>query len=159
MTSAARSIGKRGAYLATGAIGVALSAGYLALARRLPLGELDQPGAGVFPVIVGTLVLLASLAVLWEGWRMPAAASVDLPAGADAGRVLSLLGLIVAYVVLLPWAGQLVGGFVFCLLLIRLLSGNGWVRAAIQAAVISAVAYLVFVRLLQVQMPRGILGL
>lgn len=104
-------------------------------------------------------MLLASLAVLWEGWRMPAAASVDLPAGADAGRVLSLLGLIVAYVVLLPWAGQLVGGFVFCLLLIRLLSGNGWVRAAIQAAVISAVAYLVFVRLLQVQMPRGILGL
>ena len=159
MTSAGRSLGKRGAYLATGAIGVALAAGYLALARRLPMGEMDQPGAGVFPVIVGILVLLASLAVLWEGWRMPADATVEMPAGADAGRVACLLGLIVGYVVLLPWLGQLVGSFLFCLLLVRLLSGQGWVRAAIPAAAIAAAAYLVFVRLLQVQMPRGILGL
>ncbi|BBK40229.1 hypothetical protein STVA_02490 [Allostella vacuolata] len=154
-----RTHGKGRAYLATGAAGVALSAGYLATARHLPLGEMNQPGAGVFPAIVGILVLLASLAVLWEGWRMPRDATVEFPAGADALRVLGLLGLIVAYVALLPWLGQVAGSFLFCLLLIRLLSDTGWVRAAVQAALIAAVAYFVFIRLLQVQMPRGILGL
>lgn len=154
-----RSFGKGRAYLATGAAGAALSAGYLVLAWRLPFGEIDQPGAGVFPAVVGVLVLLASLAVIWEGWRMPAEAAVDLPAGRDAARVLGLLGFIVAYVVLLPWLGQLVAGFLFSAALIRLLAGTAWPRAALQAAAIAGTAELVFVHLLQVQMPRGILGL
>lgn len=151
-------MGKRGGYLATGAIGAALSAGYLALAARLPLGAMDQPGAGVFPVVVGILVLLSSIAVVWEGWRMPADETVDMPAGADAARVLALLGLLVGYVLLLPWIGQLVGSFLFCLMVIRLLSRTPWPWLVVQAAAIAVAAELVFVRLLQVQMPRGILG-
>ena len=125
---------------------------------RLPFGEPDQPGAAVFPLVVGILVLLASLSVLKEGWTLPPDATVDMPTGADRARVLRLFGLILGYVVLLPWLGQVVGSLVFCLLLIRLLSATGWVRAALQATAISIAIYCVFVLLLQVQMPRGILG-
>ncbi len=153
-----QSIGKRRAYLATGAVGMALSGGYLAMTARLPFGETDQPGAAVFPLIVGIMVLLASLSVLKEGWTLPPDATVDMPAGADRARVLRLFGLIFGYIVLLPWAGHLVGSLVFCLLLIRLLSTTGWVRATLQATAISVALYCVFVLLLQVQMPRGILG-
>lgn len=153
------SLQKRRAYLATGALGVALSAGYLLMAWRLPMGRIDQPGAGVFPIVVGVLLLLASLSVLREGMKLPPEAAVEVPARADRNRVLRLFGLILGYIVLLPWTGQLIGSLVFCLLLIRLLSATGWILAAIQATVISIALYCVFVLLLQVQMPSGILGI
>ena len=61
---------KRKAYLATGGIVLFFAAGYLGMSVQLPFGKLDQPGAGVFPVMVAVLLMLASLTTMWEGWQL-----------------------------------------------------------------------------------------
>jgi len=61
------SIQKRHAYLVTGGIGLVLAASYLWLSFQMPFGRLDQPGAGVFPVIVGVILVLVSMATMREG--------------------------------------------------------------------------------------------
>ena len=60
---------KRNGYLVMGGIGLFFAAGYLGMSFQLPFGQLAQPGAGVFPVIVGVMLMLASLTAMREGWQ------------------------------------------------------------------------------------------
>ena len=152
-------VGKRGGYLAIGGIGLLFSIAYLGMSAQLPFGQMDQPGAGIFPVAAGSILLLASLATIWEGWQAEASEQVEFPAGADRRRVLALVGMLLGYFLLLPWAGQLVGSTLFCMLLMRLLSSLHWLRVVLYSVVMSAAVYAVFVHVLKVPMPQGVLGL
>ena len=153
-----RSLQKSKAYRVIGVIGLVFSAGYLGLSFQLPFGRLDQPGAGVFPVIVGVMLLLASLTTMWEGWQLDKAEHIDLPAGAGRKRLLSLIGLLFGYFLALPWLGQILSSTVFCILLMRVLSDLRWPRIVAYSLVMSIALYVVFVFLLKVPLPRGTLG-
>ncbi|MFN7193097.1 MAG: tripartite tricarboxylate transporter TctB family protein [Rhodospirillales bacterium] len=148
---------KRKAYLALGAGGVAMSAGYLGMSVQLPFGELARPGASLFPIAVGVILAFASLSTVWEGWRMPAAEQVEFPARQDARRLLVLLGALFVYIVALPWLGQIIASSLFLIMLMRVLSDVGWPRVIAYSLAISGTLYAVFVRLLNVPMPRGLL--
>jgi hypothetical protein len=122
----------------------------------MPMGRIRQPGAGVFPVISGFLLLLGSVSALWEGLKTRKTESVELPAGSDLRRLLVLLGGILAYLVLLPILGQLISSTIFCFVLIRVLSSLSIWRVALYALVMAGAAYLLFVRFLMLPMPAGI---
>ncbi len=143
-------------YIVVGAIGICLSVLYLAVSFQMPMGRIRQPGAGVFPVISGFLLLLGSVSALWEGLKTRKSESVELPAGSDLRRLLVLVGGILGYLVLLPILGQLISSTIFCFVLIRALSSLsiGWV--ALYALLMAGAAYLLFVRFLMLPMPVGI---
>jgi hypothetical protein len=122
----------------------------------MPMGRIRQPGAGVFPVISGFLLLLGSVSALWEGLKTRKTESVELPAGSDLRRLLVLLGGILGYLVLLPILGQLISSTIFCFVLIRVLSSLSIWRVALYALVMAGSAYLLFVRFLMLPMPVGI---
>jgi putative tricarboxylic transport membrane protein len=149
---------KRKAYLMLGSGGLLFTVCYIALAVRLPFGEIAQPGAAIFPLAVGILLMLGSAATLWEGWNLDAAEQVGLPAGAGRKRLLSMIGLLAAYYFGLPWLGQMVSSTLFCVLLMRVLSPISWPRIIAYSLALSSALYLVFVHLLKVPMPRGVLG-
>src|SRR3546814_416372 len=153
----ARILQKGKGYIWIGCIGLLLGAAYLGVALQLPFGQLERPGAAVFPVIVGILFILVSLAAVWEGLKMDRAERVDFPSGSDSKRLLSLAGLLVAYFVALPWLGHVIATAVFCVLLIRLLSDIGWPRILVYSSAFTAVLYLLFVTVFNVPLPRGIL--
>jgi hypothetical protein len=148
---------KRKAYLLLGGAGLIFTACYLGLSVRLPFGDMEQPGAAIFPVAVGLLLMLGSIATLWEGWKMESAAHVDLPVAAGRKRLLCLIGLLLAYFCTLPWLGQIISSALFCILLMRVLSDIGWPRIVAYSLATSFGLYAVFVYLLKVPMPRGVL--
>jgi putative tricarboxylic transport membrane protein len=149
---------KRRGYLVIGGAGLLLAIGYLGMSLQLPFGRLDQPGAAVFPVIVAVLVAASSLMTMYEGWRMSADETVDLPAGAGRTRLLGLLGLMLGYFLALPWLGQIVSSTMFSASMIRLLSDLAWPRAIAYAVTMALSLYAFFVLVLKVPMPRGILS-
>src|SRR5690606_18140855 len=138
--------------------GLIFAAAYLQQSLQLPLGRLSQPGAAVFPLIVGTIMALASLLTVWEGWRLARHEMVEWPIGEDRRRLLWLIAIMVGYVATLPWAGQVIGSILFCMLLMRILSRLSWLRIAAYSLVLSGALYWVFIILLKVPMPRGVLG-
>lgn len=153
---------KGSGYVAIGGLGLLLSVGYLWMAFRLPFGELDRPGAAIFPVLVGAIVAIASVAAMWEGWRMDPADRVELPGGAALVRLVGFLGALLGYIVLLPWLGHLVASIAFCIAVMYVLTrdepGIGWSRMIVAALLMSGSIYVVFVHLLKVPMPRGLLA-
>ncbi|MGV6873554.1 tripartite tricarboxylate transporter TctB family protein [Pseudochelatococcus sp. B33] len=149
---------KRHAYIAFGIIGLVFSAGYLAASFQLPLGRLDRPGAGVFPIVVGVIMAGASFATLWEGLQMGEAEPIDFPSGVNRRRLFILVALLFGYVLVLPWLGQIATGFVFSALLMRILSELSWLRIAVYSLALSVSIDFVFARLLAVPLPAGIFG-
>ena len=143
-------------YIVVGAIGICLSVFYLALSFQMPMGRVRQPGAGVFPVISGFLLLLGSVSALWEGMKQRNSEKVELPAGSDLLRLLAVLGGVLGYLILLPVLGQLISSTLFCFVLIRALSSLSIWRVMLYAVLMAGAAYLLFVRILMLPMPGGI---
>jgi putative tricarboxylic transport membrane protein len=141
-----------------GGCGLLAAAAYVGFSLQLPFGEIDQPGAAIFPVVVGVILIFASLATLWEGWRLDRDTRVEVPAGVDRLRLLSVTALLLGYFLALPVLGQFICSALFCAFLMRLLSDLGWRRIAVYSLVISIGLYALFMKLLQVPMPRGIGG-
>jgi hypothetical protein len=139
-----------------GAIGICLSVLYLALSFQMPMGRVRQPGAGVFPVVSGFLLLLGSVSALWEGMKQRKSEKVELPAGSDLLRLLAVLGGVLGYLILLPVLGQLISSTLFCFVLIRALSSLSIWRVMLYAVLMAGAAYLLFVRILMLPMPGGI---
>ena len=143
-------------YIVVGAIGICLSVLYLALSFQMPMGRVRQPGAGVFPVISGFLLLLGSVSALWEGMKQRNSEKVELPAGSDLWRLLAVLGGVLGYLILLPVLGQLINSTLFCFVLIRALSSLSIWRVVLYAVLMAGAAYVLFVRILMLPMPVGI---
>jgi hypothetical protein len=122
----------------------------------MPMGRVRQPGAGVFPVISGFLLLLGSVSALWEGMKQRNSEKVELPAGSDLLRLLAVLGGVLGYLILLPVLGQLISSTLFCFVLIRALSSLSIWRVMLYAVLMAGAAYLLFVRILMLPMPGGI---
>lgn len=149
----AGTISKKKSYLWTGLFGLLLSAGYLHMSLDLPMGALDEPGAGLFPILVSAIMAFASAAAMWEGYKAPTSEAIEIPTGSDSARLVKLVLLLSAYFVAIPWLGYSVSSFIFCVVLIRLLSDTKWMRCILYALIMTAVVYIVFIYLLKVPMP------
>ncbi len=153
-----RAISRSDGYLGAGMIGMLLSAGYLHMTLDLPMGEIDQPGAGVFPLLVAGVLFIASLSALWEGWqRRATSVALDLPQGKDRTRLIKLIFLLLIYFLVIPWVGFPISSIAFCSLLIRLLSTLTWRRSIVYAFFMTAAIHLIFITALKVPMPVGAL--
>jgi putative tricarboxylic transport membrane protein len=151
-----QSISRSTGYMGAGIAGIILSAGYLHMTLELPMGEIDQPGAGVFPLLVAGILFVASLSSLWEGWQTKAnSPALDLPAGADRARLLKLISILLVYFLIIPWAGFSLSSVLFCTLLIRLLSDLTWKRSVVYAFLMTAAIHIIFITILKVPMPSG----
>jgi putative tricarboxylic transport membrane protein len=136
---------------------VAASGVYIANALPLAYGTAARPGPGFFPLAVGVFGGAVALA-----WTLGAFRRTRAGVGAHAipadgrGRVAATAATLVAFCLLLPWAGYPAAAFLFAALLLGRL-GAGW-RPALLIGLASALAsYYLFGVLLGVPLPRGVL--
>ncbi|MBV1798460.1 tripartite tricarboxylate transporter TctB family protein [Siccirubricoccus sp. G192] len=138
-----------------GMIGLAFTAGYLALALQLPMGEREMPGAAAFPLLVGLILGALSLGLVVEAWRMRGSPPLDLPSRADARRMLAVLAALLFYILLVPWLGQMLTATLLTTLVARLLRGGSWWPALLAGVAVGLGSQWLFVGLFQVPLPRG----
>ena len=151
-------IQKRKGYFALGGAGLLLSIGYTGMSLQMPFGEMSMPGAALFPVVVGVLLLVASLSTIWEGLKMEQAELVEVPTGAGRKRLLILIGAMLFYFIALSWLGFIISSVLFAAVLMRTLSDRSYPRIFAYSLIMAVAIYGVFVYLLKVPMPRGVLG-
>jgi putative tricarboxylic transport membrane protein len=128
------------------------SVAYLAGALTFPLGSIDRPGPGFFPVGVGAFLCLSALATAVFGLAGPTAAGLHT---ATVARVAVTVAALVGFCLLLPWLGYPICAFVFVTLLMRRLAGVGWPGAVVTAVLSSLATFYLFGVVLGVPLPRG----
>ncbi|MCS6932537.1 MAG: tripartite tricarboxylate transporter TctB family protein [Acetobacteraceae bacterium] len=130
-----------------------------AIAEGVRLDGLVSPSSpGAFPLIAGAVMAGSAAAIGARAWRRRGAAR---PVGGLAAllpsRVALVGGLFLAALAAMPWAGFHLPAFLLLLLSVRLLSGRGWLRAALVAAASVAAIHLVFRIGFSVLLPAGVL--
>lgn len=117
--------------------------------------------AGMFPMLASAVMCIAALAIILNTFRKPAAsrhltdAAVQFLHAVTPLRHLLLLGLILAYVLAMPWLGFLVASGLFLFAAILLLWRRGFWMTLIVSLAALAVIHIVFRVVFQVVLPNG----
>lgn len=131
---------------------VVLALGLFGAVRSLDygLGRLTQPGPGLWPFVVSSLIVVVSLGLLVWGRQLTDAEVFSHHSWQPAIGVVTFLAL----AALLPVVGFEIPAFLLAVVWLRFLGGETW-RSTVLVALGTVVAfYLVFVVALSIPMPR-----
>ena len=134
-----------------------LSLAYMWIAFGYERGTLAQPGPGLYPQLVGVLLVIASICSLVTEMRNPAPRGVVLPKGRDLGRVISVTAGAGAYVALLNYAGHLLSSILVVFIVLHTMGMTSWPMKIGVTIAIALGSYYLFDVVLMVSLPRGIL--
>ncbi len=132
---------------------------YLDTAVHQPLGTRSQPGPGVYPILVGLLMLGSSLGLALQAMRARHAtqAPFEWPTGTAGWRMLAVAGASAGYILLTPYLGDALAGIGAMLLVLRVMGMRRWLVACALAVGMALAFHYVFVVLLSIPLPRGVL--
>jgi putative tricarboxylic transport membrane protein len=136
---------------------IILSIIYLIGALGYPMGTAEQPGPGRYPLLVGILLIIASVGNLVNTLLKPATEKLDLPVGKDLGRVLAVTGGTGAYIILLPYAGHLLASFVMVFVALQAMGLSSWPMKVGFTIAMALGSYYLFDVILMVPLPKGVL--
>jgi hypothetical protein len=126
--------------LILGASFLALGVALVVSSYALPRGMSGLPGPGFFPRVIGAVMMLLSLALVWQARR---GGEADRSAPPDVRAVVGVVGLLFLY--LLAWGTGLfpVRTAIFLLLLLRFL-GQSWRSGLTVSLCLTAAIVLAF---------------
>jgi putative tricarboxylic transport membrane protein len=127
---------------------------------RMKLGQFHNPGPGFLPFWAGLVLAGGALAVMAGALRR--APGEERSFWADRSRrpkVFLTLGCILVYGILLEPLGFLLTTFLGMGFLFRVIEPQRWPTVLLGALVSAVGAYLLFHTWLQVELPKGVLGI
>jgi len=139
-----------------------VGAGALIVAATLNYPSLDggHPGPALFPRILGTLMVALGAALAVQGARARDATQVvewrRLHRNTGVGNALFVLVGVLAYLGLVEWLGFLITGTLLLFLMMWRLRVPS-LRALVVAIGFIAIVYFLFVKVLRVPLPLGLL--
>ncbi len=141
-----------------GIVSLAVSIGYLMMALDMPQGTGAQPGPGMWPVAVGGAWIVISLIVMGEAiFTQQVVGDVEFPKGIYRRDVLLYLGSTLLYIISLPWLGQYIAAVIYSFILFKALSKLPLWRVILNALIVGVGISALFIIVLQVRMPKGVI--
>ncbi|OGP59472.1 MAG: hypothetical protein A2162_12645 [Deltaproteobacteria bacterium RBG_13_52_11b] len=130
-------------------------------ATRYQVGSLIQPGPGFLALVLGLLLILLSLILLARGILSSRVSEREptplLLAGWKKGAYTVVILFLGAF--FFERIGYLLTFFLLVLFLMRGAGAQSWKRTVLVALCSALGVYLIFVRLLEQPLPRGLLGI
>ena len=133
-----------------------------AASKSLKLGSFRHPGAGMFPFIIGSvIILLSSIQVVIQLVQVKAEIRIlkFWPLSAGFKRVIAVFILLILYAASLDSLGFLLCTFAFFVLLFKTVGQKAWIYILFNSLMVSALSYLFFEVLLKINLPKGYFGI
>jgi putative tricarboxylic transport membrane protein len=135
-----------------GVVLAAIAIFWLWESRKLPLGNLQNPGPAYMPMFLALLVLVFAILIVAFGARTPRLAAVGW---SEWRHAVAILGVCVFMALSLERLGYRITIFAALALLLGVLERRSPVIAVAFAAVFSAASFYLFAVLLRVPLPRS----
>ncbi len=125
---------------------------------QLGFGSLSQPRAGLFPFFAGLMIVIASPIAIVNS-IISGGNESEFVLKKDAFRTLAgMIAVFAGWIVAMPTLGYVVVTFAAVLALAKLLGLEGWLKPLALSVATSLATYVLFDRLLYLDLPRGLLG-
>ncbi|OGP61949.1 MAG: hypothetical protein A2170_13170 [Deltaproteobacteria bacterium RBG_13_53_10] len=127
---------------------------------RMGLGDLHQPGPGFLYFWAAIGLAIMSLVVLIRGWSSKRAGEPEIAlfGGDSILKVILVLIAVFLYAFFMEALGFIPITLLFFIFLLGFVEKKGLFFTAFVSVVVTVIAYLIFERWLQSQLPRGVLG-
>ena len=121
-------------------------------ARKLPMGNLQNPGPAYMPTLLALLMLVFAVAIIALGRHSPTVAAAGW---SEWKHAIAILAVCVFMALSLERLGYRISIFVALILLLGLLERRSLVTAGVFAAVFSGATFFLFSTVLRVPLPRS----
>ena len=132
-----------------------LGIGAIIGAVQLKIGLPTEPQPGFFPFVGGIILLIFSTIIFLQGWLGTGKEQI---AFGEIGRPALLLGVMILLVFVMDRLGYVMATFIASGLILRILSVKSWRVLIITSLCLSIGTYILFDRLLGVDLPVGLLS-
>ena len=133
--------------------------GYFLAATQYSIGKLDSPGPGLMPRLLGIVFVFLSASLLITNWLGRRSGPPPSPAHEDQSRKLrtplQVVVILIFYVAALQPFGFALSTFLALFFTARFMGLEGWKKPIILSFGTVALAYLLFVLILDVPLPVG----
>jgi putative tricarboxylic transport membrane protein len=138
---------------------MALGGLFVAGALQEGLMRRGVPGPGFLPFLSGLALMFVSLFILIPALvrREKAESSAFFPERDSLKKLLLALVALFAFGIAMEYVGYLLTTFLFMLFMARLVEPKGWRTITLMALLTAVLSYVLFVVLLEVQLPKGLL--
>ena len=136
-----------------GVLLIAIGIAVIVWAFRLQVGTLLRPLSGFFPLLVGSGIVALSIVLFFRGWR---GGGTALPAYGDWQRPAIMVTGLAVYALILAPVGYILSTVFIAMVTLRVLGLRSWKVIVLSSIVLSVTVYVVFTRLLDVELPAGI---
>ena len=126
-------------------------------ASRLRLGSFHTPGPGLYPLLLGSVIVFLSLCLVIQSAKATKEAASF--SGPTLKRVASVYVALLFYFVILEYAGFLISTFLLVSYLSIIIGRQRVAGALLRAFIITGLSYLLFDVALKSELPKGLLGL
>ncbi len=146
--------------LVSSIIWMALGGLFVAGALQQGLMRKGVPGPGFLPFFSGLALIFVSLFVLIPALsqREKEESGDFFPERDSFRKLLFALVALFAFGIALEYVGYLLSTFLFMFFIVQLMESKGWRTTGLLALLTAVLSYLLFVVLLEVQLPKGLLG-
>ena len=124
----------------------------------LRLGSWRHPGPGLFPFLIGCVILLLSMSLTIQQFLKKTQNGHIWPNPAGLKRIIAVFAMLVFYVLALEPLGFIPCTFLFFVAIFKSLGQKSWKYALLTGVTVAVLAYVVFQIWLKTNLPRGPLG-
>ncbi len=144
--------------------------GFLFYDLKYPLDQWANPGPGVFPLVVGAVLVILAAWQLAQEIRKPKlqgdkgndersrkSITAFLQEKRGQAKPLSMIVIFIVYLLMVKWVGFFVSNFLFVIVSSRLMGAKGWGKPIALSAGINLFCYFLFVAWIKLSFPKGLL--
>jgi putative tricarboxylic transport membrane protein len=156
--------------IASSLVLILFSSIFLIYTTRYPLDDWENPGPAVFPLLLGSVLLLLAAWQLIHAFLSPKAARRLRGKGSmitavkaffldnqGEAKVLILTSFLILYILMVQWIGFFVSTFLLVILSSRLMESKGLMRPIALSVGVCLFCYFLFEVWIKLSFPRGIL--
>jgi len=150
-------IARKGADFWTALALMIFSGAVIREALNLDVGTPANPGSGF--MIFGTAVILGVMASVQfaKSLLIPDQKTGEPREKIHLWRIVSVIAANAIYIAVLDWVGYILSTFILLCFLLQAYEKGRWVWAVADAAATSALSYLIFSKVLQLNLPKGLI--
>ena len=132
------------------------------LALRMPIGTFRMAGTGLFPLILGILLMFLSCIFLLKLLYQHKKTTTKRDSVAEHGSPVQLIlffGTMVLATAFFDQLGYPLASFLLLVALLRTLGMKQWILNILLSLTMAVASYFLFVQWLQIPLPKGFIGL
>jgi hypothetical protein len=140
--------------------------GFLVYDTGYPLDNWANPGAAVFPLLVGSVLVILSVWQFVRSYREPNHPGGEVKVRSvkeffrthkGEAKVLFMIAVFIVYLMMVKWVGFFVSNFLFVAISSRLMEARRWKGPIALSLGVNLFCYFLFEVWLKLSFPRGLL--